>query len=186
MRIISLLLLLCFTNSIFADGFVKNSLVKTKNGHVFIEEIEPNDYVMSCDFTDKCVERKVLAKSIKKAASIVKIIISGKEIIASADHLFYLPKQNIWQKASDLILGDTLLNANYDQVQIDTIEFLNEKIDTYSLSVEGEHNFYISDASVLVHNFVLMVPLITWTIGEGIAILGGGATLIAIGAAIAS
>ena len=46
-------------------------------------------------------------------------------------------------------------------------------VDLYAITVEGKENFFNSDKNILVHNFAFSIPLITWTIGEGIAILEG-------------
>ena len=69
-------------------------------------------------------------------------------------------------------------NGQGQKILVDNISSSEEKCELIDLSIEGNHNFYVSRSHILVHNFAFVIPIATWTIGEGLAI-AGGTTLIA-------
>jgi hypothetical protein len=67
----------------------------------------------------------------------------------------------LWPQASELKVGDTLLQADDSQETIISIQKVYEKVPTYNLEVTNEHNYFAG--GILVHNF-----------GKGSTVYNGG------------
>lgn len=105
------------------------------------------------------MERSVVATIERSSTSIVKIVVGADELIVDTEHQFYLPKQNLWVEAGRLVSGQLVMNAAYEMVAIDEITVIESREETelIDLSVEGNHNFYITQSDILVHNFAMAI-----------------------------
>ncbi len=57
-----------------------------------------------------------------------------------------------WKVAENLQAGDKVLMANNHVMEINKIRIVEMSLGVYNFEVEGLHNYYISDAGILVHN----------------------------------
>ena len=55
-------------------------------------------------------------------------------------------------KSKDLKVGDMLFDSNGNYYSITEISVSNSKNDLYNLEVEKNHNYYVSNSNILVHN----------------------------------
>ena len=108
------------------------------------------------------------------------------ELCVGENKKFYNSKNNNWVDAKNLTINDEFLDINFNNISIEkiSIQNLDEEIDSYELLLEEPHTFFICDSSgnpILVHNFVIEIPLLIWTFGEGVAIIGLSTAAVAIG-----
>ena len=134
--------------------FVKGTKVKTENGFENIEDIKIGDKVYSYNLNNNSLELKKVLNTIKSNTIDTYIVtIGGKTVEMSPKHQLYIIDKG-WVRAYDLNVNDKLLDVNGKQVSISKIEYkkYDSPIDTYNLTIEGNHNYFVTDIQVLVHN----------------------------------
>ncbi|UKB86376.1 hypothetical protein LF887_07220 [Chryseobacterium sp. MEBOG06] len=94
--------------------------------------------------------KKVVALSFNTSSSLVKISVNGTEITCTPEHPFYV--NGSWIEAKDLIKGMLLTNLDETTSSVESINFLDDKVKVYNFEVEGNHNYYVSEKGILVHN----------------------------------
>jgi len=84
----------------------------------------------------------------------VYIAVGGDKITTTTEHPFYV-KGKGWVRAKNLLDTDMLVCYNGNELKIDSvqIEYAENAVQTYNFEVEGNHNYYVGDKSVLAHNF---------------------------------
>jgi hypothetical protein len=131
--------------------FTKGTLVAAKNGTKKIEEVKKGDWVWSYNETTGRKElKKVVALSQNMSSSLVKISVNGTEITCTPEHPFYV--NGSWIEAKDLTKGMSLAALEGTTSPVESIKFLDEKVKVYNFEVEGNHNYYVSEKGILVHN----------------------------------
>lgn len=120
-----------------------------------IQDLEPGDQVLAHDFeTGRVVPRTVL-KVYKHFTHAWVDIDLGTEVITSTQlHRFWAESEHAWIDAVELAPGMTLhlQDGRSAEVQQVTVRELAEPETTYNLEVEGEHNYFVGEDGVLVHN----------------------------------
>lgn len=178
MRFLSLLFLMLFSfTELFAEGFKGGTLVKVPDGYTAIEDLKVGDLVVSCDFdhTDSCFERKVVKTFSSKSSSLLALQVGGEDLVLDQYHQFYVPLHQIWVEARTLNDDTHLLTAEGHVLKLQNIEAVSEESRVYSISVEGLHNYYVTQQDVLVHN---------WPPVWGGAIIQGGTAVLTGGASV--
>lgn len=77
----------------------------------------------------------------------------GDTIDTTTNHPFYVEDKG-WVAAGNLEIGDILVTADGDEVEVADIEIekLAEPILVYNLEVEDFHTYFVGEYGVLVHN----------------------------------
>ena len=77
----------------------------------------------------------------------------GETIDTTTNHPFYVEGRG-WIAAGDLEIGDTLVTADGDEVEVTDLELekLAEPVLVYNLEVEDFHTYFVGEYGVLVHN----------------------------------
>lgn len=153
-----LLLSLLLNSSIFSEGFIAGTLVKTKDTYIPIDQLQENDSVISYSFKEKVLrESKILKVKKEHYNEAIRLTVNGTEIITSPEHRFFCPlRKGNWKQAKDLQVNDFILKNISDLVRIEKIDKINCEIDCYCLSILNNHNFFISEKDILVHNFLVL------------------------------
>ena len=75
-------------------------------------------------------------------------------INTTVNHRFYIRRNetNKWIDAGHLKIGDEVLFIDYTYHKISSIEFLKYQDNYYNLEIEDNHNYYIGEKGILVHN----------------------------------
>lgn len=94
--------------------------------------------------------KKVVSTSVNDAKSLVLINLGNIKIECTLEHPFYV--NGNWVEAKDLKAGDELLtkDGKLSTITLVTIEEKSEKV--YNFEIEDNHNYYVSEYAVLVHN----------------------------------
>ena len=135
--------------------FTGDTEVYTSDGLVCIEEISVGDEVLAYDYeTGETELKEVLNVWIKETNEILHVSTSdGETIDTTTNHPFYVEDKG-WVAAGDLEIGDTLITADGDEVEVTDLELekLAEPILVYNLEVEDFHTYFVGEYGVLVHN----------------------------------
>ena len=146
-----------FTDS-FTQCFIAGTLVLTSLGLKKIEEIKVGDKVWSYNEKTKKKELKKVKnifrnKTKKWLHLIIKHNEKEEEIICTPNHRIYV-KDKGWIEASKILENDELLLYNYVKCKVTKMELHQVKIEetTYNFEVEDNHNYFVGENPVLVHN----------------------------------
>jgi len=122
--------------------------VETENGIKELKDVKVGDFVKSYNTETKQVEyKKVTASAMTNPkAKVIKIATLKNEIICTPDHKIWTENRG-YVEAKDLKMSDKILENEYSHFNI---EYLEEEISVYDITVEDNHNFYAND--ILVHN----------------------------------
>lgn len=134
--------------------FVSDTLVLTEDGLQKIEDIEPGNDLLSLDIvhgSESCSQITTL--SIGLTWQLVIIDLPTGPLTCTAEHPFWVPERG-WVRAAELSPGDGVLTADRTTVEVLGVSFqsLDYPVRVYSLSVDGDHTYYVGHDRVLVHN----------------------------------
>ncbi|WP_259113548.1 Hint domain-containing protein [Chryseobacterium sp. JUb7] len=153
------------TNGLLKICFTEGTLITTEKGNKKIEDIKEGDLVWSYnEQTGKKELKKVVALSRNTSSSLVKISLNGTEITCTPEHPFYV--NGNWIEAKDLTRGMLLTTLDGTASPVKSINFLDEKVKVYNFEVEDNHNYYVSEKGILVHNNCEWASAIKNTLGN--------------------
>ena len=136
--------------------FTGDTPVYTDDGLVCIEDVQVGDEVWAYNPETGEIELKeVLNVWVKETDEILHVLTSdGETIDTTTNHPFYVENKG-WVAAGDLEIGDTLVTADGDEVEVTDIEIekLDEPVLVYNLEVEDFHTYFVGEYGVLVHNY---------------------------------
>ena len=136
--------------------FTGDTEVYTSDGLVCIEEIQVGDSVWAYNpETGETELKEVLNVWVKETDEILHVSTSdGETIDTTTNHPFYVDSKG-WVAAGDLEVGDILVNADGNEVEVTNLELekLAEPITVYNLDVADFHTYFVGEYGVLVHNY---------------------------------
>lgn len=141
-------------NLIESGCFVGGTLVSTEYGLKKIENIKIGEKVYTYDLVNREVILKEVTETFNERVSkIIKIEIENNVIIeTTVEHPFYV-KDIGWVEAGKLKEGDKLFSKELGDTEIAAVwEDIYLDRDVYNLQLEGNHNFFVSELGLLVHN----------------------------------
>lgn len=143
-------------NSVVAC-FKKGVKVLTNNGYIDIDNIKVNDLVMSYNFDKNSNEYSKVIKTFKHKDinDDLYTIISGSIVIeATSMHPICVSLNNTLEfiNAKDLKIGNRLVDyeGNIHEITSITCESVTDTF--YNIEVENNHNYYVTENNILVHN----------------------------------
>ncbi len=134
--------------------FVKGTKVKTEDGFKNIEDIKIGDKVYSYNLNANRLELKEVTDAIiSQTIETYLVTIDKKTFEVTPRHELYIIDKG-WVRAYDLKVNDKMLDSNGKEIIVTKIEHkkYDKPIKTYNLSVHGNHNYFVTDIQVLVHN----------------------------------
>jgi hypothetical protein len=133
---------------------IKISENTTKN----IEDIKLNDEVMSFDHNlSKSVKSRVVNLFKRTCDTLAKVTLGGAVFLSSINHPFYANGEYI--SAGNLHVGDSVLTLNNEYKYIEGLELIDTTVTVYNFEVENNHNYFIGEQGILVHNDCKMLYL---------------------------
>lgn len=179
--LIGIFFIVChFYGLLQAEGFCAGTLVKTPGGYTPIEQLKLGDGVISYSLKEQATTvAKVVAISVTPVREYFEVDLPGEQLCVSPDHQFYtsVPVSDqacdVWKKIESFNAYDNLFSST-GCVPITEIKQIKcfDRTCVYTITVEPEHNFFVTRSDILVHNFVFVIPIATWVFGEGIKLVG--------------
>ena len=132
--------------------FKAGTLIYTSKGLKPIENVSVEDSVYSVNTKTKAFGLSKVSKTLKrKTSGVYKIEFKTDTVYVTSEHPFYV--KNIgWIPVKDLKVNDILINSNKEDVVISNVTKVDESTTVYNLEVEENHNYFITDDKILVHN----------------------------------
>jgi RHS repeat-associated protein len=138
--------------------FVEGTEISTPFGYIPIEEIEVGSYVWAANSdTGEPSLFKVVKCFERETDELVVITVDSDQIETTYDHPFYVYDYG-WQRAGELKVGANLVDIDGNPVRITNIAVVSGKRKVYNFEVADSHTYYVSNASLLVHNFCALKP----------------------------
>jgi hypothetical protein len=132
--------------------FTKGTLVLATDGLKPIENIIVGDSIYSYNIEKNTIESSKVAKTFKSQSQEIFEVVTGNEkVMVTAQHPFYVEGKG-WVKVKDLQIGDSLKTRGNNKEQIANITKCNRDEDVYNIEVEGNHNYFVTNSNILVHN----------------------------------
>ena len=143
-------------NSIVAC-FKKGVKVLTNNGYIDIDNIKVNDLVMSYNFDTNSNEYSKVIKTFehKDINDDLYTITCGSIVIeATSMHPICVSLNNTlgFINAKDLKIGNRLVDYEGNIHEITSITYESVTDTFYNIEVENNHNYYVTENNILVHN----------------------------------
>ena len=137
--------------------FLKGTKVVTKAGMKKIEEISIGDIVLSFNCENMKNEYHTVTNIFvhkKSKDFLYSLKIEDFVVDATSMHRFYIKKNSDfeWVEARKLKVGDVVMNSNFQYHKIKEILKKHIKEDVYNIEVEQNHNYYVTENEILVHN----------------------------------
>jgi hypothetical protein len=156
------ILLFLLNFSIISEGFKGDTLVLTPSGYTQISLLNVNDLVLSYNFESAQINpRKILHTSSHFETQYRKIIFSNHETLQLSLDQRLLVQGYGWLESSSLV-QKIQINQNKNS-EILSSRYITESIELYEISVEEDHNFFVTQNNILAHNMVVVLPLIVET-----------------------
>lgn len=135
--------------------FTDRTNISTPKGMKSIENIKKGDEVYSLNIETKQKEVKKVIQTFKHIVNtkLVKIYIEKDYIECTTEHPLY-EKNKGWINAIELKEGNILVTEDGIEKRIEKIETSknNNFINVYNFEVEDNHNYFVGNNKVLVHN----------------------------------
>ena len=133
--------------------FIAGTKVLTETGMKNIEDIKIGEKVYTINLDNNQKELKEVIDFYSGVSDeIFEITVNGEIIQATPRHQFYIIDKG-WIRAYELEEGD-MISSTGEKMKINKIEqkYYLEKVPVYNLTVEGNHNYLITEYELLVHN----------------------------------
>jgi len=133
--------------------FASGTLVYSKKDLMPIENIKVGDIVYSYNIEKGKVELSKVTNTLNRATQGIYEITAGNETInVTAEHPFYVVGKG-WVKAKEL-QSDYVLKSSDSKatVKISSIKELSKAVIVYNIEVDGNHNYFVTGSTILVHN----------------------------------
>jgi hypothetical protein len=135
--------------------FPAGTSISTVEGLRPIEDIRVGELIYAFDFDSETpVVKKVLGLTRGATSSWVDVCIGQETLRVTRAHPIWVESAQLWVNAEGLTPGMTLRLQDGRSVQVSRVEIilLEEKEETFNLSVEDAENFFVGALCVLVHN----------------------------------
>lgn len=151
---------------VHGHGFIAGTPINTSNGLIPIEQLKPNDLVVSRDKKDGSFVFKTIKSCKKKTTKeIIELSVESNnlpiDISADPHQRFYVLNASKWRIAKDLKPGDILSKYGDGFAIVKAVKKIRKRSDVYRLAVNGCHNFCISEQSIIAHNILPFIPAVT-------------------------
>ena len=134
--------------------FIAGTLVSVSEGAVPIDELKIGDEVYSYSHDEQTPKvSKVSETHVHVVGKVFEILLSsGIEIVTTAEHPFFEYDSRNYLRADQLTVGMKLMSRSGDLIEIEGVEVVERKVEVFNITVSGNHNYFVSEAEVLVHN----------------------------------
>ncbi len=132
--------------------FPAGTRVATATGAKAIQNIRVGDRVWARNLTTGSSQlRRVTGLFHKTADRLLTVTVAGAAIRVTPQHPFFAVDKG-WTDAGHLEVGDRLLARDGRTMAVTRITSQAVRTTVYNFEVEGDHNYYITTAQLLVHN----------------------------------
>jgi len=150
----------------FNGCFSEETLVRTPNGYVKIENIKKGELIYSYNLLTEEIELKPVLEVLKtyNQGNTLKLKFKENVEIETTFNHEFMTSDGEWITAEELELETKVCTITGERISLEAKEIVrnvNPKI-MYDLEIEGNHNYFVSERDLLVH----FLEIITNNISE--------------------
>ncbi len=136
--------------------FLENTLIYTPKGYKNIQDIEKGDEVYSYNENTKKVEVSVVNYTIFHDVSEYYDVTleDGTNMKITGNHTVYKKETGEWIPIAKFKVEDTLMKDDGTLVKIKEMNRVEGNTKVYNFEVNGNHNYFVTEDNILVHNDV--------------------------------
>lgn len=139
-------------NLVYHICFVKGTVVYGKEELRPIETIRIGDSVYSYNLEAEKVELSRVTKVLKRPTNgIYELLVAEEKILVTAEHPFYVEGKG-WVMVRELKPDDRLRTSTRKKLKVDAVKSITQYVEVYNIEVDGNHNYFVTNSSILVHN----------------------------------
>jgi Pretoxin HINT domain len=139
-------------NLVYHICFVKGTVVYGKEALRPIETIRIGDSVYSYNLELEKVELSRVTNVLKRPTKgIYELLVAEEKILVTAEHPFYVEGKG-WVTVRKLKPGDRLRTATQKKLKVGAVKSISQYVEVYNIEVDGNHNYFVTNSSILVHN----------------------------------
>jgi hypothetical protein len=143
-----------------------------------VEDLKIGDTVL-------CYDPKINQQKLSKVtyadkihlAEHIQITINDQILQVAPEHKFWLQSSHTWITAEELAQHPEMLQQVDPEFQ--SVQKIDQPLDVLRITVDRNHNFYITEHNILTHNFAIEIA---WGTIEGIEIAVTAAPFVIAGA----
>ena len=143
--------------AIYAVCFVAGTKVSTPNGLINIEDLKVGDIVYTYNEQNGKIEEKPIQKTFINPSieTVTMTFENGETVENTKAHPYYVEGKG-WAETKDLKEGDKILTQSGETEKIVNIEtnIKPKEILVYNLSIQDNHNYFVGNTKLLVHNAI--------------------------------
>ena len=140
----------------FNGCFSEETLVRTPNGYVKIENIKKGELIYSYNLLTEEIELKPVLEVLKtyNQGNTLKLKFKENVEIETTFNHEFMTSDGEWITAEELELETKVCTITGERISLEAKEIVrnvNPKI-MYDLEIKGNHNYFVSERDLLVHN----------------------------------
>ena len=151
--------------------FLAGTKVAVKGGFKEIDKLKRGEYVLTYNEEKDINEYKKIVNTFELTdltEELYTIKTDDTELKITGHHLVYTNRDNkyVYIPAKDLKVGDIVRYSNGEIHKITSISHETIEKIVYNLEIEDNHNFYVGDKAILVHNAAMVDICFTKDCGD--------------------
>lgn len=134
------------------NSFAAGTLITADLGPVKIEDVKIGDKVLTYNQKTGLKEYKTVTHLISEETPKETLLIElsdGRVVESTAGHLIYVAGE--WIPAGDINVGQFLFTLS-ENVAVSRVVKSTVEVKVYNLTVDGNHNYFVGENGILVHN----------------------------------
>ncbi len=193
-KIISILLSAITLTNVFAGLTPETMVFMGNRAYKRAKDLDVGDHIPIYNIPRHCLERqrkKILEISTRKTKELILIEAEDETLAVGPDQKLYNRRIKKFIPAEEFRIGDKLFSPEKGNLLVTNVsrKRLPDKIKLYDISIENGNIFLIlteEKTHILAHNFAITIPILTWTFGGKLVVIGVKALCVAIGIGVAA
>lgn len=132
--------------------------------------------MLTCDSQGRSNSKRILATRRHQCSASVKVFIEEEELVVAPTHQFFAPDHHSCISAKYLRPGQEIFSKQKGKKIVRDVKptQAHRALNLIDISVEDNHNFYVSREDVLVHNFItsIFIPIAITETGFAVREMG--------------
>jgi len=135
-----------------SEGFVADTFVLTTTGHRPVQERSAGDELLVRDACGSLVKEPIHTVRHHKVDHVIQVVLDDEFIEMAEDQLVFMPLQERWISASQILRGQCLLSAAQELRAVTSIAVVEKMATVYTISLAHNHNYLVGRYGIVVHN----------------------------------
>lgn len=146
-----LLVILLAWESLIFPAVAIGTKIRTPDGLIPVEQLHAGDYVT----TSATETARIISINPKRISTVYDIIVHGEACTVSGRQKLYDTCTKTWVLAKDITNAHALITLQEQGLEQPVVRMRHDETTVYEITLESPHTFFIGDAQILAHNFIM-------------------------------